>query len=77
MAYSARFPSRNANWTGSTTILQLSSSVYDCAAEVPPFSVIPDLSVVVASLSDFYDFRAVAIHLLRCSALIPDGPTER
>ena len=76
MASSASFPSRNANWTRFTTIIQFSASVSDCASEVSPFSVIPALSVVVSSFSDFYfsDFRAVASHLLMCSSLIPDGP---
>ena len=84
MDSSASVSSRNADWTRSTTLFQLSASVYICAAEVSPFSVLPALSVVVASsFSDFSFyfsfsyFRAVASHLLRCSALIPDAPPER
>ena len=79
MAHYASFPSRNADWTRFTTIVQLYASVSDCASKVLPFSVLPALSVVVASFSafSFYDFRAIAIHLFRCSALIPDSPPER
>ena len=61
------------------TIVQLSAFVSDCVTKVLPFSVIPNLSVVVASFSafSFYDFRAVTSHLFRCSALIADAPPEQ